>query len=388
MIKMLTAFTDELDYPDAAVRGILSQLDLAGGLFASSVGLLYCAQEFVEAGVVKALCERLPFPVVGANTFAGATEQGGGPLTLSLAILTSDDISFSVWLSEPLGNTPESMDEALRRLDRNLREHHSGKAQFYLTYFPHSFSVSGEDILRRLDEILDKPPLFGSLPIDYTTDIREPRVLFAGESYSDRIAVIGLHGDVRPKFFQTAINEQNFLLRKAVVTSSEGCYIKEINGRSAICYLEKLGLAKDGKIEGIHILPILLCDNDGTPRTVRIIQKETAEGYIQTSSQIPPASVIRIGTIDYNSVMKSAEKILTEVLSERSSCLIMSSCMSRNIAIGLDYMAEINLLGSIIGTTAPYIFMYSGGEICPVREKDSGLLLNRFHNTMFVICAL
>ena len=52
MIKMFSAFTEEIDDVDAAISEILSQLDLEHSLMQNSIGILHCYHEFIDSGVV------------------------------------------------------------------------------------------------------------------------------------------------------------------------------------------------------------------------------------------------------------------------------------------------------------------------------------------------
>jgi hypothetical protein len=102
MIKMLTACTSELDFPDEALDEILSQLDIENALLKNAAGIVHCGYTFVESGFVRWLCERLPFEVVGGTTLACMARDEYGSDVLSIAVLTSDDVAFSVVRSEPL----------------------------------------------------------------------------------------------------------------------------------------------------------------------------------------------------------------------------------------------------------------------------------------------
>lgn len=56
MIKSFTAFTDEIDDAGQAVAEITQQLEEAGALLKNTFGIISCYAEFVESGVVSALC--------------------------------------------------------------------------------------------------------------------------------------------------------------------------------------------------------------------------------------------------------------------------------------------------------------------------------------------
>jgi hypothetical protein len=107
MINMLLAQTLEVDEQELALRDILLQLDLKRNLKKYSVGIIHCNQSFIDSGVVKTICERLPFPVLGMNTLLHSSALGLiDNMLLTLCILTSEDVKFATGLSQPLiGNS-------------------------------------------------------------------------------------------------------------------------------------------------------------------------------------------------------------------------------------------------------------------------------------------
>jgi hypothetical protein len=48
---------------------------------------------------------------------------------------------------------------------------------------------------------------------------------------------------------------------------------------------------------------------------------------------------------------------------------------------------ELKCVYDAMGSSSPFGFFYSGGEICPVMGED-GKTQNRFHNFTFSVCIL
>ena len=65
--------------------------------------------------------------------------------------------------------------------------------------------------------------------------------------------------------------------------------------------------------------------------------------------------------------------------------LLIVSCIARNFVLEWDHIAEIDCIRSRLGA-APFLFIYSFGEFCPVKTEN-GSLVNRFHNLTLVSCA-
>jgi len=383
MIKTLIAQISELDNPEQAVSEILDQLDIERNLHKNSVGLMACYQDFIENGIVKAICERLPFDVAGINTLNSATSKGEGPLTLSLTVLTSDDVFFSVGLSAPLTHNHE---DSLRELYERTSAKHRDKPSLILAFAPASqHSTAGDYMVDALDTASGGVPIFGMMPSDFTTFLRKPLVIFNGQAYEDSMAVVLISGQVNPRFTCMAIPEEKTLKRKAVITSSQGNILKEINGSPAIDYLKSIGLVKDKRLVSTLTIFLVIYHDDGTEPVVRTILALTPEGYPILGGLAPEGCTIGIGTLDPSDVLNMASQT-TESLGKYDFVFI-ASCITRNFILEWNSMAEIKLFQSGLGENAPFLFAYAAGEICPVRGIDDKLV-NRFHNLTLVSCAL
>jgi hypothetical protein len=383
MIKTLIAQTMEADDPDRAVSEILEQLSIGQNLRDNSVGILTCYLDFIENGIVKAICERLPFDVVGIDTMSSATSRKGGPITLSLAVLTSDDVFFSTGISASLEHEHK---DSLRELYERASAKHRDKPSLILSFAPvPQYSTAGDYLVEALGAASGGVPIFGMMASDFTTAFRSPLVIFNGEAYKDSMAVILLSGNVKPEFACMAVPENNTLKRKAVVTSSDGNILKEINGSPAIDYIQSIGLVKDNKLVTTQTVSLIVYYDDETEPVARSIFDLTSEGYLILGGVAPEGSVIGIGTLSPSDVVDMLSKMIDSL--GVFDFLLVASCISRNFILGWDNMAEIDLIQSRLGEGSPFLFVYVAGEICPTVAAD-GTFINRFHNLTLVSCAL
>ncbi len=118
-MKVFNAYTLEVDDPAVAVGEILEQLDLDNQLLSHSVGFITCGHDYVDTGMVKAICAALPFEVVGCTTLTNANCREAGTMLLCLTVLTADDCRFVTAASPPLGDDPA---EAAKTIGRTCRE--------------------------------------------------------------------------------------------------------------------------------------------------------------------------------------------------------------------------------------------------------------------------
>lgn len=384
MIRTLTAFTTELDDVGIAVREILDQLDLKHNKLTNAIGIVNCFSEFIGAGIVKALSDALPFDIVGTTTLACAVNAEMGELMLTLSVLTSDDVDFSTAVT---GSLAAEQDAPIREAFRKAAGALPRKPAMLLTFMSLMFNVGGDTVLRVLNEATGNVPNFGTISVDHTPDYHTSRVILNGEAYTDTMVIVVMCGDVRPSFLVASIPDSKIMKRRALITESNGNVLISVNGVPVIQYMETIGLARGGRLDGISAIPFIVDYNDGTKPVARSIFAMTPEGYAVCGGDLPVNATLSVGSIDMGDVLETTRRTLETALAARDNAgLLMYSCLSRSLTLGVDATAEMEAVRDIIGEAAPYQFCYSGGEICPVYDAD-GRLVNRFHNDTIIVCA-
>jgi hypothetical protein len=392
MIRTLTAYTNEIDDAEAAVSEILGQLALEEHLLGNTVGLLTCYSDFVESEAVKAVCRALPFEVVGSTTLGNLVPGSGDgdTMLLTLMVLTSDDVSFSVGLTAPLPSEDETpLSEAYADAKAKL----AGEPALMISFAPLLQNVGGDFYANAFTKITGGVPNFGMIAVDNNSDYHQACVIHNGEAYSGRYAFVLLAGSVRPRFFMCSVSPEKIFQTKGIVTASRGNQLQTVNNMPIVSYLETLGLAKneDGTIVGINSFPFIVDYNDGTEPVVRAVFALTPEGYAVCGGDIPVNAILTVGSFDAESVVSTtAATILSAFASEKPDCALMFSCVGRYFALGYNTTDEIDRVRALMKEFAvPYQFTYSGGELCPVHsQNDDPALTNRNHNDTFVMCCM
>jgi hypothetical protein len=383
---MLNAITAQIDDPDAAVAEILEQIDPERNLLKNSVGLVACNYEFIDVGTLEALEKALPFEIAGITTLGSAAGGLYGQDYLSLSALTSDDVRFSGAVTGEL--TKENLEQEADGAFNRAKDALGSSPAFILAYMPSVPNLGSAAFCGTIKRICADTPVFGSFSSDQTLDFHESRVIYNGNAYRKSMAFVLMEGEVHPRFFVTSIPERNIREQRDTITDSDGAILKQVNHMPVIDYLTGLGLAKDGTVEVLSSVPLIVNYNDGTKPAAIAIYEITAEGYARCSVDVPVGATLNIGALDYESIMETAETTVSRLLEYKdSNGIIMYPCLSRSVLLGLNGFDEMKKITGLLGNRVPYQFCYSGGEICPT-ESEEGKLVNRMHNFSFIACIL
>jgi hypothetical protein len=383
MVRALTFFTENIDDPQEAVAEIKAQLEAGPGLLKNAVGIIACHYEFVLTGTAKAVCESLPFDVAGTISSVQATNDAKGTLLLTLLVLTSDDLRFKT------GITPSLKGEPGKKIEETYRTISGGeKPALIFAFAPFMVENSGDGYVDALSRASGGVPCFGTLAVDDTSDFRECYMLYRGEHYRDKMSLIFCYGDISPRFYLAAISENKLLDRAALITSSEGHILKEVNGRPVVEFFESLGLTKASETSyAMTSLPFMLDYGDGTPMVAKIFIGLNEQKQAICAGIMPEGSTLYMGISDKEDVVLTSGKLIKKALEETAnpSVLIGYSCIARSMTLGSDIFKEVELVQGEIAGKTPVLMAYSGGEICPTKVTDTAAI-NRFHNNTFILC--
>jgi hypothetical protein len=383
MIRTLTAFTENIDDPAAAAAEIRAQLEKAEGLLKNSVGIIACHYEFVLSGTTKAICENLPFDVAGTISSVQAVNDAKGTLLLVLLVLTSDEVSFKTGITGSLkGDSGKRIEESYRELCGGVRP------ALIFAFAPFMIENSGDEYVNSLSRASEGVPCFGTLAIDDTQDFRDCYTVYNGEHYRDRMALILCCGDINPKFYLASISEDKLLDRAALITSSEGHILKEVNGKPVVEYFEDLGLTRASEITyAMTSLPFMLDYGDGTPMVSKVFVGLNEQRHAICAGVMPQGSTLYMGVFDRGDVLFTTGKLIKQALEEtdHASVMIGYLCISRSMTLGSDIFAEIDLIQKESTGKLTTLLAYSGGEICPTQINEKAAI-NRFHNNAVILC--
>ena len=383
MIHMLTAYTAEIDDVSDALDEILGHINLET-LKKNSVGLITCHYDFTDTGFINALCEKLPFEVIGMTTIASANQHGYSMYALSLTVLTSDEVIFSTAATGSIN--PDNYREKIATAYSDAAKKLNDKPSLIITFFPFLKNLSGALMHRALNDTCEGIPFWGSIATNTDVNYERCAVFRNSDICQDGLVMALLQGPIDPDFIVVSIPAQNIQENRGKITSAEGCLLREINGIPALKYLESLGIVvmKDASIT----MPLMVYHQGSSVPIATAIYSVHDDGSLLCGGEVENGAYITVGEITVKGILSTADEGMTKLLDcgRRNGALILP-CVTRYVMMLPDHNNELKHIASRLenGTIMPYMAGYAGGEICPVRD-ESGILRNRFHGFTFSAC--
>ncbi len=386
MIHTHILHTSEVDRCDAAIADISTQL-AAVSLRQNAVGIVVCHHDFVENGIVAALAEMLPFPVIGITTFYQKTPVASGLFQLTITVLTSDEVRFTMASSD----SSEGDILAPSRVKNAYAGVYAGGGappRLILSFLSANRPVTGDEYLRLLDVESGGVPSFGfvnSGEEDHGSDIY---VICGSQVFSNGFALLALDGIFDMETFIGVAPEERLLAVSPEVTAAEGCTVMELNGQPAAVYLKKNGVDLGGGDEAFMAVPFQ-CRIPGEDRLVgRTLATIRPDGALVFLGEVPVGALLRIDTVTADGILEESHKVLLAAEQARpdASVFMIGSCVGRFITLGLDTTAELDYAAEALTKGRQFLACYVGGEICPITAD--GFPINRYHNNSFIVLAL
>jgi len=385
MIKMITAFTEEVDEVDDGIAEILEQINIST-LRKNSVGFITCHFDFTNSGFVSELSKKLPFDIIGMTTLSSANQHGQGMYSLSLTVFTSDDVVFKSAMTGSLSG--DKYQDEIKAVYMDTLKKQDGTPSFILALFPFVSQISGAIIHKSFDEICGGVPFWGSLATNVDASFERCHTFLNGEIGQDALAMILMYGPVDPEFVVVSIPTQNIRKNRGQITASDGCVLKEINGIPPLKYLESLGVVILRDVPNVS--PIMVYYEGNSDPVALAVYSVYDDGSFLCGGEMPKGASVAVGEITSEGILASASEGVERALKtgKRNGVLFMP-CVSRYLMLSPNQNVEIALVKEKMenGNIMPFMLGYAGGELCPVRN-EAGVLQNRFHNYSFNACVL
>ena len=389
MMKLITAYTYELNNHEKARQDIHSQLDLKNNLLKNSAALIFCHAKFNETGVSNTVSESLPFAAVGCTSQNFALSSGPGvpavtgEILLAVTVFTSDDIEFAAALSDPLcgGNAEDAVQSMYKNAVSSF-----GESSLIFAFFPTMADMTSDILADALYRVCGETPVFGSVALDMEITTRNPATLFNGHSYNDRAALLLVKGSIKPKFFSFLFPGKSVVTEDIIITAASGNRITAINNKSAVSFIESLGLLKDGNFT--PAIPLIV-ENPGGAGSMPVIIYGIDGETLVCSRKIQVGGSVGVGMVSRDKVAETMDALIRDIKQEQSGeNLFIVSCALRFLALEGSPATELDSLQqNLKDFPGRYLYISSAGEICP-SLMPSGKTINGLHQYALVAVKL
>lgn len=386
MLKSYALCTSEADVPQIAVQEILAQLSEIS-LLENSVGVVSCHYDFINNGILSALTDVLPFRLIGITTFYQTTQRTSGLFELSITVLTGDDVSFALgYCGDEKSGEPA---ERVRAAYAAARGTGAENPALIFSYLSLNRNGTGDGYLRALDAVSGGTPCFGAVTTGDDESLQNLYVVCGGEVLSEGFAMLLITGNVEAEFAVGHFADEKLLEMAYTVTESDADVVRRLNDQVAIDYLKRNGIEFDySDMDAVSTVPYLIRRPGEDVYIARALRKYAKSGEMEFMGEVPQGSILRAGTVTTEDILLVSRDTAESVTARcgDAAALFMYSCVGRFIALGLDTTAELDHVSAAMPEGVNYSACYAAGEICPIR-KD-GRLVNTYHNSSFVVCAI
>ena len=397
-MRSKTFFSDMIDEIDEAVEDIVEQIK-GFELSKNSMGIVFADEEMDYPAFYEAFHKEFDFPLMGCTAMAtlfgdiGYCDSG-----VSLMVLTADDCEFALEITDSLdkSNGDAEIAGAYERASSKLSE----KEKLVISYgvvATNQNDVSGDGLIKRLDEVVQGVPIFGGLATE-AFNYKESKVFCNDKAIDSGLVIALISGNINPKY--VSVNSiENKSTFSFDITKSEGNIIYELNGKSLVKTLEDLDFIADKEdVIGDYLLsPFVVTmeqpsgDKVYAARNLSYLNLEEGSGTFL--GFMPEGAGLSIGIINREDVQKSVQlafSTMEEMIGGKSGyeTLLCTTCCARFLALANDVKAEARVCQEQTPEGFSLFGMYSYGEFCPIKGEKTGKDYNMFHNFTFTILAI
>jgi hypothetical protein len=402
MLKSAVAVTYELDDIEAGTDELARLTFEKLSLGKNSFGFLICDSDVEHEKFAGALSRKIGAPIVGfTSTAMFSGDEGLCDTAALLTTVTSDDVNFSLAVSEPL--TPENVKEQIHETYDKARSGLDGEPALVMAFPPYTLGIMLDIYPRELGAASGGLPVFGGLPAHDEVNGRSA-VYIGDDASGDRMAVLLMSGALKPVMsVQNRVGELANL--KRTVTKSKDNVVYKVGDGNFTTFLARFGLDvsklanPNEKTMSFTTYPLLV-EKPGTDdvvvRTLHGVNLETGAGT--AIGEVPEGSVISVGVLKQSDIEQSARASAADILEKMRanetdgyvySTIFGISCVARYyVMLGRGEIEESALRNGL--AEAGDISLsgyYSFGEICPT-SVTGGKAANAAHNESLVLLAL
>jgi methyl-accepting chemotaxis protein len=356
------------------------------------LAIVYCDVNYNAGEVLRGVREATGnAPLIGCTSNGEFTENGSQMGTISLGIISSDDIRFFPALVKNVKDDPDS---AVEDLKNRLPSEVKGFPYKYGIICMDSLTGMSEEIVLNVHLAFPEMALVGGGAADISME--EPLVFASGNAASDAIAMCAMFS--KKKMGMSVTHGMTPSFGPLRVTKVKDNVVLELNNRPAWdawkdivaedakknygIDLSQVGLERAMSILLIHYLLALKIDENNYK--IRGVSWVTNEGGLVFMCGVADNSEFHVMGYDKEGLIKAAKdgaKAAVKDLGTKPAGALIFDCAARGSILDKEFIKEAMGIGSVLNT--PVLGFEAMGEICMAPGQFSG-----FHNATVVTLAL
>ena len=400
-MKSKIAVTKEIDSLELAAKELCSQVKNNFNFSSNSIGIVHCDADVDVAKLGKLLHTELGIDIVGTTTTATIERNHGyNDMGILLAVLTADDLCFSVGCTGELEN--ENFAKTIRKSYKQASAGISERPELIMAFAPYIADLTSENYVEVLDETSGGAPVFGGVATDHY-DLQHQKTFYNGQAFSRGLVFVLFSGNIKPIFAM----EHHFgtkVEKKGIITKSKGNIVYRVGDQTFKEFVSSIVPVPDDEVVIYHFqstpfvveLPDYEENEEPVVRALWAVDHKTGAGGFL--SKMPEGSVIYLNEFQRENLRESCRAAfsnLTKQIDESKdyeyNMIFISTCNARHLIMGGHKSLESDIMGEMLIGLPPGINAmgyYGFGEICPTGKRTDGTNKNRFHNISFAVCAL
>ncbi|MFH1562095.1 MAG: FIST N-terminal domain-containing protein [Nitrospirota bacterium] len=323
-------------------------------------------------------------PLVGCSTDGEITTDGYKEDSVSLMVLNSDELSFSMGygFEANIDARKTGQDTAQMALDKRVDE--KQPAIFFL--FGDGVKANGAELVRGAQVVLGEEfHIVGGLAGD---GFKFEKTY---QYYDNQVMTNGAVGLLISGNVNAATGVEHgwtFIGRGRKVTKAVGNVVYELDGESVFkIYEDYLGERAD-ELPGVAFeFPFGVIDENNHQYLRCPVGVDREAGTVTFAGEVPVGATVKMTTGTTVEAIKAAREASEYALSKLSknttpAAIFVFDCCARKKVFGRRTQHEIDAIAGILGENVPLIGFYTYGEIAPVKEEKEGKIVEHsvFHN--------
>jgi hypothetical protein len=395
IMRSYVTLTAQIDDIDTAAADLTAGVGTDFPLGASSVGILLCYSDMDVRKLAAAVSARVSFDTVGCTAIATMDKAGGfHEMAATLTVLTGDDCVFSAAVSEEI--RPDNIGARVKAVFDAAASKLSADPGLLIVIPPYFLEIMLDAYPIAFNSIAPGVPIVGGLP-SFNADGDENLTVFNGNTFSDRLVMIAVSGNIRPVFSVRNVVGGD-VERKRKVTRASDNVVYQVGNESFTDYLRDSGLPVEELVHGNNTVtfvsnPLLLESGAefSFARTLHEINLE--EGSGTAIGLIPEGAMLSICALERSQIEEAAAEGLRTLKDSlvkgrgegyAYSTVLAVSCIGRHLLMLPNSDAVVNQLLKEFPEGLTLSGFYGYGEIGP---QGADRTQNFAHNESLVLCA-